>query len=220
MTTILAAIACAIAVTASYFNTSMGLALLALPSLGVAIPALAALKTARWEHVPELSPQANALLKKYGHFYSMPFGSADFASAANVVCVSAVLIGLWGLARGAYWNLLLALACAVAMRTVGARLRPTGVLRRPGNRAAHEEVTNWIVARLGTAPDSQAEESSSFPAGVEPSPSPEVGAAHLWTKWSCSTCRHSWVSHHPYSNRCPECRSDRITRVAAGSSDN
>lgn len=101
MTTILAAVVCGIAVTASYFNTSMGLALLALPSLGVAIPALAALKTARWDHVPELSPQANALLKKYGHFYSMPFGSADFASAANVVSVSAVLIGLWGLLESA-----------------------------------------------------------------------------------------------------------------------
>jgi hypothetical protein len=57
----IAAVLCTVAVAASYFNLSVGLVVLVVPTVWVAVPSLAALRATKWGHVPELSPQANIL---------------------------------------------------------------------------------------------------------------------------------------------------------------
>jgi hypothetical protein len=99
-----------------------------------------------WNHLPELSSQANALLQKYGHFYSMPAGSIDFASAAKAVSLAATLLGILGLSRSMYWSVPLAVVWVVAMRALAAKLHPIRVLQSPSNRAAHGEVTEWVIS--------------------------------------------------------------------------
>ena len=142
MTLVAASIASVVTVFAAYFSIWLGWALLLLTTVAVALPSLAAIKTSKFGHVPDLSLQANALLQRYGHFYSMPAGSADFASAARVVSVAAAIVGILGLSESTYWSLSVALAWIVAMRVLATRLNPIHALHSPNNRAAHDELAS------------------------------------------------------------------------------
>ncbi len=147
MTLVAASIASVLTVFAAYFSIWLGWALLLLTTAAITFPSLAAIKGCKWDHVPDLSSAANALLQRYGHFYSLPAGSADFASAAKVVSVAAAIVGILGLSRSIYWPMAVAVAWVVAMRVLARKLNPIHVLHSPNNRAAHDELVEWVISQ-------------------------------------------------------------------------
>ena len=101
----------------------------------------------KYKYIPELSPQANAMLQKYGHSYTMPYGSRDFSAAASAMSMSAAVVGIVGALKGFWWGLALAVVTYVAMNLVAQRLNPTSFLRDPDEKAAHLEVIEWVTSK-------------------------------------------------------------------------
>lgn len=77
-------------VIVAFFSIMYGWIIFGVPSL-ILLITLFSLKQKGWEYIEELSPSANEMLQKFGHFYAMPFAARDFSASATTLSLRASL---------------------------------------------------------------------------------------------------------------------------------
>jgi hypothetical protein len=100
-----------------------------------------------WEYVPELSARANDLLRKFGHYYLMPFTGRDFGSAASTLQFSGAPVGIIGAINDFWWGLALAGLLFVTLGPAAMAFNPSVFLREPDDHLAHAEIIAWMRRR-------------------------------------------------------------------------
>ena len=99
----------------------------------------------RFDPVSELSPEANFLLKKFGHYFAMPFGSKDFSASAATSQFAGIIIAIICAFRGFWWGIAFAVVNWIIMGFVASSLSPASLLdKRPDLHSAHDEVIEFI----------------------------------------------------------------------------
>lgn len=111
------------------------------------------LKQKRWKHIPELSEPANAMLQKYGHYYTMPFAGRDFSASSSTLMFAGVVVAAIGAFKGFWWGLAIAAVNWIVMGFLSKAFNPTNFIADPIERIAHEEVISFIMARQKTGTD-------------------------------------------------------------------
>lgn len=99
----------------------------------------------RFKYVPELSSEANDLLKQFGHYFAMPFASKDFsASAATSQFAGIILAVVSGFMRF-WWAIAFAVLNWFLMGFVASSLSPASLLdRRSDLDIVHDQVFEYV----------------------------------------------------------------------------
>jgi hypothetical protein len=98
-------------------------------------------------YVDELSPQANVMLRKYWHFYAMPFAGSDFSASTSTIQGAAVIVGIIGAFKGFWWGLLGAAALWLLLSHLAMWFNPSNFIRGTDLEAPHNEIISWLQAR-------------------------------------------------------------------------
>jgi len=105
----------------------------------------------RFKYVAELSPEANAMLQRYSHYFAMPFASRDFSASAATSQFAGVALGIISAISGFWWGLGLAAVNWFLMGAVAVGLSPAApIAADPAARIAHDEVAAWVQRQGGT----------------------------------------------------------------------
>ncbi len=103
----------------------------------------------QFKYLPDLSPEANDLLKRYGHYFAMPFASKDFSASAATSQFAGIIIAVIGLFRGFWWAIALAAGNWFLMGFVAVSLSPASLLIDSTTlQIAHDEVVEYISTKL------------------------------------------------------------------------
>lgn len=140
---------CLVAIVTAFFSVLWSWIVLAVRA-AILLISLISLKQKRWKHVPELSEPANAMLQKYGHYYTMPFAGRDFSAAASTLMFAGVAVAVIGAFKGFWWGLAVAAVNWFVMGLVSKAFNPTNFIADPMERLAHEEVISFIMAKQQT----------------------------------------------------------------------
>lgn len=132
-----------ISILVSFFSPLWGWIILALPS-GFLLLTLLGLKQKKWAYVPDLSPKANEMLRKFGHFYNMPFAGRGFSASASTIMFAGAILAIIGLFRGFWWGIAIGLANWFIVGFVSRAFNPTLFLVDDEERFAHEEIISFI----------------------------------------------------------------------------
>lgn len=97
------------------------------------------------KYIPELSPDANDLLQRYGHYFAMPFASKDFSASAATIQFAGIIIAIIGIFRGFWRAIALAVANWFIMGYIAISLSPVSLLAESTTlQIAHDEVVEYI----------------------------------------------------------------------------
>jgi hypothetical protein len=142
----LSLIRAAIALIWAFFSPSWAWSPLAIAAVFVML-VLLSLKRKKWQHVDDLSPEANDLLMRYGHYYALPYSGRDFSAAVSTLMFAAVALGVLGALKGFWWGLLIGAALWFALGPIAKAFNPTNFLDNPLDQRAHEEIIRWVTTR-------------------------------------------------------------------------
>jgi len=101
----------------------------------------------RYGPVPELSPKANEMLSKFGHFYAMPFAGRDVSIASSGVALTAIVVGIISAFKGFWWGLGIGIIIYLVVAPLGRQFNPGNFLTNDAERAAHDEIVKYISSR-------------------------------------------------------------------------
>jgi hypothetical protein len=136
-----------VSIVVSFFSPLWGWIILALPSLFLIIT-LFGLKQKKWSYVPELSPKANQMIRKFGHFYNMPFAGTDFSASATTLMFVGIILAIIGLFHKFWWGIAISAVNWVVMAFVSRAFNPSFFLVDDEERFAHEEIIFFIRQKL------------------------------------------------------------------------
>jgi len=130
-------------ILAAFYSPAWGWAGIAPPSFALLI-ILYRKKRTTWRRVPELSPQANAMIRKFGHAYANPIGGRDLSLAASTVMCASMIVALIGL-RHAFWaGIAMGTTNGLAMAFAARQFNPANFLLGEAERVAHTEIISLI----------------------------------------------------------------------------
>jgi hypothetical protein len=132
-----------VSIVVSFFSPLWGWIILALPFL-FSIITLLSLKQKKWSYVPELSPKANEMIRKFGHFYNMPFAGRDFSASASTLMLAGVILAVTGLFHKFWWGIAIGAVNYFVMAFVSRAFNPSIFLVDDEERFAHEEIISFI----------------------------------------------------------------------------
>lgn len=141
-----------VAIVTAFFSVLWAWVVLAVP-IALLLMTFMGLKQKRWKHIPELSEPANAMLQKFGHYYTMPFAGRDFSASCSTLMFASIVIAVIGAFKGFLWGLAIAVANWVVMGFLSRAFNPTNFIADPLERLAHDEVISFIVAKQKTGTD-------------------------------------------------------------------
>ena len=102
----------------------------------------------RPNYISGLSPVANELLGRYGHYFAMPLASKDFSASAATSQFTGIVIAIIGLFRGFWWAMALAAGNWFLMGFVAVSLSPVSLLAKsPALQIAHNEIVEYITSQ-------------------------------------------------------------------------
>ncbi len=114
--------------------------------IGISLPSFALLvvlwvkRRIRYRPLCRLSPQATAMVRKFGHAYVMPAAARDLSLAASTLLCASLLIGLVGLWHGFWRGVFLAVASGAFMGWAARSFDPQHFLVSDRERSAHAEI--------------------------------------------------------------------------------
>jgi hypothetical protein len=141
-----------VAIVTAFFSVLWAWVVLAVP-IALLLITFMGLKQKRWKHIPELSEPANAMLQKFGHYYTMPFAGRDFSASSSTLMFAGAVIAVIGAFKGFWWGFAIAVANWIVMGFLSRAFNPTNFIVDPLERLAHEEVISFIVAKQKTGTD-------------------------------------------------------------------
>lgn len=102
----------------------------------------------RFNYIPGLSPEANELLRRYGHYFAMPFASKDFSASAATSQFAGIVIAIIGLFKSFWWAIALAAGNWFLMGFVAVSLSPVSLLAKsPALQIRHDEIVEYITSQ-------------------------------------------------------------------------
>ena len=105
-------------------------------------------KSKDWMHIDELSPGANEMFQRFGHYYNSPMTSRDFSSACSAIQFAPVIIGIIGAYQGYWWSLGGSVIFWFGFGPAAMAFDPTNFIqKRPELVKAHEEVIEWAASQ-------------------------------------------------------------------------
>ena len=137
---------CLAALVVEFFSVLWGWVILAVPAAFLLITFLG-VRQKRWEHIPELSDDANRMLQKFGHYYAMPFAGTDFSASASTVQFAGAVIGLIGVFKGFWWGIAIVAINWFLMVFLSRAFNPSNFLVDPIEYFAHDEIISYITER-------------------------------------------------------------------------
>lgn len=84
------------------------------------------------------------MLKKFGHFYVMPYAAKDFSQSASIFQLVSVVIGFIGVFKGFYWGLGIAAFIYISMALMARAFNPTHFLLDENEKIAHKEIIQYL----------------------------------------------------------------------------
>lgn len=102
-------------------------------------------KKKKWRYVDTLSPDANQMLQRFGHYYAMPFAGRDFSGAASTIQFAGVAVGIVGALNNFYWGLGAAVVGWLSLGAIAVAFNPSNFIRGTDLEAAHNEVIAWMM---------------------------------------------------------------------------
>lgn len=102
------------------------------------------LKIQEWNYVEDLSPSANEILQKFGHYYRMPFACRDFSAAASTIQFVGIVLGIVGVFKGFYWGIGLGALFYIVFAIVAKEYNPTNFIQGTPIEISHQEVLDWL----------------------------------------------------------------------------
>lgn len=109
-------------------------------AIAVLVFALRSVSGVEWNDMPELSPSANEMFKKYGHFYTMQHGASIFSSLTSGVQFSAIIVGVINAYYSFWFGLLLAVFLWPMLNKMAKKFNPTRFITDPFESLDHREV--------------------------------------------------------------------------------
>lgn len=152
MAQLIAIVLSLVAIVTAFFSSLWAWVVLAVP-IALLLITFMGLKQRRWKHIPELSEPANAMLQKYGHYYTMPLAGRGFSASSSTLMFAGAAIAVIGAFKGFWWGLAIALANWLVMGFLSKAFDPTNFIADPLERLAHEEVISFIMAKQKTGAD-------------------------------------------------------------------
>ncbi len=137
------------AIVTTFFSIFWGWVILAVPSIFLLIT-LFSLKQKRWKYIPELSEEANRMLQKFGHYYSMPSAGNEFSSSASALMFCGAAIGIICAFKGFWYGFGIGVAYWFLMVVISRSFNPTNFLTNNFELTAHEEITSWIIDKVNS----------------------------------------------------------------------
>jgi hypothetical protein len=137
---------CIAVLITAFFSLLWGWIILVIPAISLTFILWTA-KRRKWKEIPSLSPAANEMLKKFGHFYAMPFASTDFSASASAFQLCSMALGVIGLVKGFYWGVGLAIILSMFMAYVANLFNPTNYLIDAKEKSSHKEIIEYIRAQ-------------------------------------------------------------------------
>jgi len=105
-------------------------------------------KKYQFNDIPDLSPEANNLLRRYGHYFALPFASKDFSASAATSQFAGIAIAIIGLFKSFWWSIALAAANWFIMGFVAVSFSPVSLLvKSPALQVAHDEIVEYINSK-------------------------------------------------------------------------
>lgn len=145
-----------VAVVVTFTSPVAGWILYVIPTLFLWLTISVARKTWKWPEITELSARANAMIKKYGHFYNYPYASRSASAAASALTLAAIPMAIINLFQGFWWGALFAIVGYILTSRVAWQFNPTqfindsakkGVTDAMVDKEAHEEVIDYIMKK-------------------------------------------------------------------------
>ncbi len=133
---------CISAVVVAFFSRAVAWGILLLPIAHLLVTAFAT-GSAKLRHIPELSGNANAMLRRWHCYYLRPC----FCTAARAVGFAAPAVAIIGCFHGFYLGLPLGVAICLLTLYLAPVFNPSYALRNPIDRQAHEEVIAFMNNR-------------------------------------------------------------------------
>ncbi len=99
----------------------------------------------RFKSIADMSPEANALLQRYGHYFAMPFASKDFSASAATSQFAGIVIAIICLYKNFWWAIAFAIGNWFLMGFIATVLSPASLLAKsPALQIAHDEIVEHI----------------------------------------------------------------------------
>lgn len=146
MAQLIAIVLSLVAIVTAFFSSPWAWVVLAVP-LALLLITFMGVKQKRWKHIPELSEPANAMLQKYGHYYTMPFAGRAFSASSSTLMLAGAVVAVIGVFKGFWWGLAIALANWLVMGFLSKAFNPSNFIADPLERMAHEEVISFFMAK-------------------------------------------------------------------------
>ncbi len=133
-----------IALGAAFFAKVWSWATLILCAMLLLIP-LSGLKAKKKDlRSKKLSEAANAMLERYGHYYSMPHAAKDFGRAAVVLHVFGTITAIVNLFQGYWTGVAIGVSYFIALGMLARQFDPNNFLYDQGEKVIHEEIKAFL----------------------------------------------------------------------------
>ena len=130
------------------FHPIWGWIPIAVVDLIICIQLWAAKQKYKFNYISDLSPEANELLQRYGHYFAMPFASKDFSASAATSQFAGIALAIVGLFKSFWWGIALAVGNWFLMGFVAVSLSPVSLLvKSPSLQIAHDEIVEYITSQ-------------------------------------------------------------------------
>lgn len=133
-----------IALGAAFFSKVWSWATLILFAMLLFIP-LSGLKSRKKDlRSKKLSAAANAVLERYGHYYSMPHAAKDFGRAAVALHLFGTITAVVNLFQGYWSGVAIGVVYFVALGMLARAFDPNNFLYDQAEKAIHEEIAAFL----------------------------------------------------------------------------
>lgn len=104
-------------------------------------------KRRRWKDIPELSPLANSMMQRYGHFYTLPVTCRNYSGLASALMLATVVVAIVGALDQFWWGFGLLIVSWVLLYPISKALNPGSFIRGTADEAAHQEVVGYLLEK-------------------------------------------------------------------------
>lgn len=132
-----------VAIIVAFFDPIWSWSILGIPAIWLFFM-FYAVRPRELEEISELSPKANEMLEKFGHYYSRPFGARDISASASTILFTSVIVAIIGLFMSFGQGIIIGIVFYAGMSFLSRQFNPANFLVDKKERAAHEEIIAYI----------------------------------------------------------------------------
>ncbi|MBI4970834.1 MAG: hypothetical protein HZC17_03230 [Candidatus Omnitrophica bacterium] len=130
-------------VTACYTSALIGWVILGVAATSLLVTYFI-FRIRRWKNIPELSPEANKRLRKYGHLYNIPSEDDDISDTTDIIAWAGVILAVIGCFKAFWWGIAVGVANYAIMEYLSGSFSWSKHILEYRDLTAHEEILNYL----------------------------------------------------------------------------